>query len=279
MPRSIQRSLVAGILGFVSFELAVAQKVEKAEPKSSQDHLERLRVAIPTVDQLEYNASHQILALIAVVEDGKPHESEGALRALAAMKSKATPAIAAIGKKLGDPDHAVRSAAVDALVAIGNEAIIPLQRSLGSPTARTRAAAAQALGRLKRLDFRDAARLSTDFDPRVRAAAAAALSGLGKPAIPRLTDMLMDPELAVAVEAARALGVNRDDATIAISALTKAVSRQYLNSAAGEALTAHGIAAQRRGSRAHQSPFGRGTAAHWATCRARHSAIVRDSHA
>src|ERR1700678_3238110 len=133
MLRSIRRGLVVGIVGCGSFELAVAQEVERAEPKTSQDRLERLRAAIPSVDQLEYNASHQIPALIAVVENGKPHESDGALRALAALKSKAAPAVAAIGEKLGDPDHAVRSAAVDALVAIGNDAVILLQRFLGSP--------------------------------------------------------------------------------------------------------------------------------------------------
>jgi HEAT repeat protein len=244
MLRSIRRGLVVGILGCGSFELAVSQELEKAESKNSQDHLERLRAAIPSVDQLEYNASHQIPALIAVVENGKPDESGGALRALAAMKSNAAPAIAAIGEKLGDPDHAVRSAAVDAMVAIRDAAVIPLQRALGSPTARTRAAATGAWGRLKRLEFSDAARLSAASDPRVRAAADA-VSTLGKATVPRLADMLVDPEFAVAVVAARALRSNPQDPPIAIPKLTRALSRMHLASPAADALAAYGALANR----------------------------------
>ena len=241
----IRPILLVGIIGSVSFEAAVAQRIEHSDSKAAQDHIERISKAIPCVEDLEKNASHQILALIATVEMGKHQESEWAIRALAAMQSKASPAVAAICKKMSDPDHATRSAAVDALAAIGDTAVGPLRKLLGSPNAKARASATQALGRLKRLDFGDATRLSSDSDPRVRAASADGLSRLGRPGVPRLADMLQDSELAVAVEAARALNSNREDPSIAIPKLIQALSRVNLSSAAGDALSAYGIAAQR----------------------------------
>ncbi len=122
--------------------------------------------------------------------------------------------------------------------------MVPLRKLLTVSTGRTRAAATQALVRLKRLEVGDVTRLSKDPDPRVRAALVEALSALGKPGVPRLADMLRDPELAVAVEAARALKTHCEDSSIAIPALTEALSREHLSSDAGDALSAYGIAAR-----------------------------------
>jgi HEAT repeat protein len=237
--------LLAGIIGSVSCVAAVAQVTGRSESKTPQDRVERVLQAIASGEKVEGDALPQVLDLIAVVNDGEHQESDLAIRALAAMKSKASPAVVAITKKLTDSSHATRSAAVDALVAIGDGAVVVLRKVLNSSTASMRASATQALGRLKRLELGDAARLSMDPDPRVRAAAADALSRLGKPAVQRLADMLLDPELAVAVAAARALKSNREDAPIAISRLTQAVSRENLDSDAGDALSAYGVAAQR----------------------------------
>jgi HEAT repeat protein len=245
MAQSIQPVLLAGIIGFVSFDAAVAQLIDHPESKTPQDRVERVLQAIASGEKLEGDDSHQVPALITVVEDGEHQESDLAIRALAAMKSKASPAIVAISKRLSDPNHATRSAAVDALVAIGDDAVVPLRKLLSSSTARTRASATQALSRLKRLDVVDLARLSKDSDPRVRAALANALSNLGTPGVPLAADMLLDPELAVAVEAARALKSNREDPSIAISKLTRALSRENLSSAVADALSAYGVAAQR----------------------------------
>ncbi len=246
MFQSIQPILLATIISSVSFDAAVAQIPVESESKTqnARARVERIRHAVTSGSKLEADASDHILALIAVVEGGDHQESELAIRSLAALKSKASPAIAAMCKKLSDPDHATRVAAVDALVAIGEDAVVRLREMLSSPAARTRAAATQALARLKRLDLDSAARLSNDSDPRVRAAAVDALTGLGIPSVPRLAEMLLDPDLAVAVEAARALKSNRADAQIAIPRLTHAVSCKHLSADAGLALSAHGIAAQ-----------------------------------
>jgi HEAT repeat protein len=245
MLRSVQSVLLFGIIASVSIDAAVAQRIERSESRPLQDPVERLLQTIPSVEELKANASHQILALIAAVENGEHQETEWAIRALGAMKSKASPAIAAISKKLSDSDHATRGAAVDALVAIGDDSVVALRELLSSPKGKTRASAAQALGCLKRLDVHDAARLVNDPDLRVRAALADALSRFGKPGVPQLADMLLDPELAVAVEAARALKSNREDASIAIPKLTEALSRANLDWAAADALSAYGALAKR----------------------------------
>jgi HEAT repeat protein len=241
----IRPVLLVAIIASGSFDVAIAQVIDRSESKTPQDRLERVLQAVASGEKLEGDAWHQVPALIAVVEDGEYQESDLAVRALAAMKSKASPAVVAICKKLSDPNHATRSAAVDALVAIGDGALAPLRKLLSSSTARTRASATLALGRLKRLDLDDATRLSRDSDPRVRAASVRALSDLGKPSVSRLADMLLDAELAVAHEATRALKSNREDASIAISRLAQAVFRENLSSAAGDALSAYGVAAQR----------------------------------
>jgi HEAT repeat protein len=245
MLQSVQPVLLAGIMASFSWDAATAQVAGRSDAKTPQDRVERVLKAIASGEKIEGDTSPMVPDLIAVVENGEREESNLAIRALAAMKSKARPAAVAISKKLGDPDHATRSAAADALVAIGDGAVVPLRKLLSLSTARTRASATQALVRLKRLDVVDVDRLSNDPDPRVRAALADALSSLGKRGVSRLADMLVDPELAVAVEAARALKSNREGTSIAIPKLIRALSREHLSSAAGDALSVYGVAAQR----------------------------------
>jgi HEAT repeat protein len=245
MGQSIKPVLLAGMIGCVFSDTAVAQVKASSDSRTPRDRVERVLHAVAAGGRFEGDASPDVHDLIAVVEDGENPESVLAIRALAAMKSKASPAGVAISKKLSDPEHATRSAAVDALAAIGDGSVAVLRKLLSSSTARTRAAATQALVRLKRLDLTDTTKLSRDSDPRVRAAAADGLRGHQKEAVPRLADMLFDPEVAVAVEAARALKSNRADPSIAIWKLTEAVAREHLISAAGDALAAYGVAAQR----------------------------------
>jgi HEAT repeat protein len=244
MLRSIRPLLLAGIVGWLSFDATVAQTADLARSKPPQNRVDGLLQTIAAGGKLEGDASDLIPALIAIVESGEIQESELAMRVLAKMGSKASPAIAVISKKLGDSTHATRSAAVDALVAIGDRCVVPVRKLLNLPTARTRASAAEVLSRLKKLDLADFTILRKDADPRVRAVAANGLSMFGKPGVPQLAHMLQDPDLAVSVEAARALKSNRKDASIAIPRLTTALSRADLTRDVAEALAAYGVEAR-----------------------------------
>jgi HEAT repeat protein len=227
--------LLAGMVGLVSFDAISARTTGLANPN---------HIAAAADEKPKRDAADQLAELIAVVESGEIEERELAMRALAEMGSRAVPAITALSKKLSDPDHAIRSAAIDALVAIGDRCVVPVRGLLDSPSARTRAAAAQVLGRLKKLDLDDLTRLATDADPRVRAVAVNTLATFGKPGVPSLAKMLDDPEVAVSVEAAFALQTNRADASIAIPRLARALARRHLGVPAVEALSAYGIEAR-----------------------------------
>jgi HEAT repeat protein len=226
--------LRAGMVGLVSFDAISVRTTGLANPN---------HIAAAADEKPKRDAADQLADLIAVVEGGEIEERELAMRALAELGSRAAPAIAALSKKLSDPDHATRSAAVDALVAIGDRCVVPVRGLLDSPMGRTRAAAAQVLGRLKRLELDDLTRLATDADPRVRAVTANTLATLGKPGVQALANMLDDPEVAVSVEAALALQTNRSDASIAIPRLARALARPHLGVPAVEALSAYGIEA------------------------------------
>jgi HEAT repeat protein len=245
MGQSIKLVLLAGMIGCVFCDAAVAQVKARSDSRTPRDRVERVLHAVAAAGRFEGDASPDVHDLIAVVEDGENPEVRSGHPRAGGDEIEGKPAVVAISKKLSDPDHATRSAAVDALVAIGDGSVAVLRKLLSSSTARTRAAATQALARLKRLDLADAAKFSMDSDPRVRAAAADGLRDHRNEAVPRLADMLFDPELAVAVEAARALKSNRADPPIAIWKLTEAVPREHLSSAAGDALAAYGVAAQR----------------------------------
>jgi hypothetical protein len=56
--------------------------------------------------------------------------------------------------------------------------------------------------------------------------------------------MLQDPDLAVAVEAARGLRSNREDPSVAIPRLTRALSRAHLGEAVADAMSAYGVQAR-----------------------------------
>jgi HEAT repeat protein len=229
----------------LAFSVVVTDPNDGSASAADPKRVEPLLQSVADGKELDAEASDQIPDLIAVVEKGDHQESELAIRVLTTMGSKASPAIEAIGEKLHDPTHATRSAAVDALVAIGQECAGYVRDLLSSPRGRTRAAAAAVLARLKVLSLNDLGVLANDADARVRATAANAHSQLGKPAVALLADLLQDPELAVAAEAAQALRVNRDDVTIAVGALMKALPRAELGGIAVDALSAYGVGAQR----------------------------------
>ena len=168
-----------------------------------------------------------------------------AIRALTRLQSQAAPAVHVLCDRLDDSDYATRGLAIDALAAIGEAAVVPLRGLLHAASGRARSAATEALGRLQRIEISDLDRLAKDPDPRVRAAVARVLSHVGQPGVPRLAPFVTDEELAVAVEAARALQLNREDPATAVPALTEAVSRPHLGCVAADALAAYGVAARR----------------------------------
>jgi HEAT repeat protein len=234
-----------GILAAASCEAALAQTIDDPKPKSTANRVDALLEAIAVGKDLPSDAKERLPDLIGLVENGEDSDAELAMRVLAKLGSGASPAIATISKKLSDPTSALREAAADALVAIGDPSVAPVRALLNAPTARTRASAVNVLSRLKRLNANDLAGPAKDPDPRVRGAAANALSALGKPGVPLLAALLQDPDLAVAAEAARGLRANRTDATTAVPSLIKALPREELGAVAAEALSAYGIGARK----------------------------------
>jgi len=241
-PRRSRQLLVVGML--VSLPAVAAQQRTAGNQESLLEQAERLLQAVAAGEEFDGDVSEQLPILIVIAEHGERQKSDLAIRGLGRMKSKASPAIPMLCTKLDDRNHATRSAAADALVAIGDASVAPLRKLIHSPSARTCAAATEALGRLQLIDLLDLTGLALDPDPRVRAAVANALSRIGKPGVPQLAIHLQDEELAVAVEAARGLQANREDPSIAIPKLIEAVSRPDLGWAAAEALAAYGVEAR-----------------------------------
>lgn len=223
---------------FVAAAIAHAQK-----PTAVRERVEEALQAVAAGQPIPPDAEF-VPVLIEIVDRGEHQEADLAIRALAQMKSASAPAVAALCTKLGDPRHHTRSVAIDALVAIGDDAVGPLHDVLKSTSPRARGAATVALRRLKRIRLDDLDPLAADPDPRVRAAVAVALGELGRPAVNRLAPMLKDVEVAVAIEAARALRVNRSDPAVAVPALAEAAGRADLCASAVPALSAYGIEAR-----------------------------------
>lgn len=209
------------------------------------EKLERVIAALKLIETFDGDVSRLVPALTAIITADEYATMEMALRGLARMKSKASPAIRVLCQKLDDRSHWIRSNAVAALVAIGNESVVPVQGLLEAPSGVVRAAATEVLGRLERLSLNDAQQLVKDPDPRVRAAVTRGCVGLGKPGVPQLVALLADPEIAVSVQAARALRANRADLSFAVPGLIQALAHPQLRSFAGEALGSYGIEAQR----------------------------------
>jgi HEAT repeat protein len=241
--RFVRAHVFVGLLALFAFHVAVAQAGDDSTLAAAQNRSEPILQAIAAGKKLDAAALERVPDLIVIVEKGDIEECELAIRALAGIGPKASPAIAAIIKKLPDPTHATRSAAADALAAIGDKSVVPVRKLLNSPNGSTRASAAQVLVRLKGLEFGDVPRMIKDPDTRVRTATSDALSRFGKPAVPLLVDLLQDPDLGVAFEAAHALQINRADASIAVPWLAKALSRTELVEAAADALSAYGMEA------------------------------------
>ena len=206
---------------------------------------ERFLQTVASGAESDPDALTHLPQLIKIVEQGQQPDIGLAIRALACLQSQAAPAVHVLCVRLDDSDYATRGLAIDALVAIGEVAVVPLRELLDAASGRARSAATEALGRLQRIEISDLDQLAKDSDPRVRAAVARALSHVGQPGVPRLAPFLADEDLTVAVEAARALQSNREDPATAVPALTEAVSRLHLGCVAADALAAYGVAARR----------------------------------
>ena len=188
--------------------LITAGAVPIAVPVAAQQlpvDCERFLQAVASGAESDPDALTHLSQLIRVVEQGQQADMNLAIRVLTRLQSQAAPAVHVLCDRLDDSDYATRGLAIDALAAIGEAAVVPLRGLLHAASGRARSAATEALGRLQRIEMSDLDRLAKDPDPRVRAAVARVLSHVGQPGVPRLAPFLTDEELAVAVEAARAL--------------------------------------------------------------------------
>jgi len=246
MPAStFWRFLLVPICGACLGIRADAQPNAATEPSSNEINVDQVLAMIAAGETPSGDSEELVIELIRVLNQGDAHEAILAVRGLARIGPAAGPAIPALCAKLGSSDHAMRSVAVETLAAIGSDAVPQLRALLSSPSARTRAAAGDALNRLNALELADIDQFLQDPDARARAVAANALSRCGEAGVARLTPLLVDQELVVAIEAARSLQVNLNSPTLAIPALTAAVSRPFLGRFAAEALAKHGVAARR----------------------------------
>ena len=187
----------------------------------------------------------RISRLITIVEAEDDANRDLAIRTLMKIGPAAKPAIPALCKRLNDSRHWTRAAAVDALVAIGDESVKPLRELLHSSSGRCRAAAATALVRMQRVSDVERQRFANDNDARVRAVAIRTYQSMGKESVADLVKFLSDTESSVAVEAAKALQTNRDAPAIAIPELIIALKRQHVGWAAANALGSYGVQAKR----------------------------------
>ncbi len=240
----IQQCFLAATIAAL-FSLSAVAREMGSEPTADREQVERLLESVASGKELGDGTPAQVAILTSIVDDGERQESELAIRALGMMQSKATAAIPVLCRKLDAHRHSTRSFTVDALVAIGRNSAAPLHDLLHSSSGRVRAAATEILGRLRKIDLNDLNVLAKDPDPRVRAAAMDALSHCGQSGAARLVLYLRDPELAVAVEAARALKANREASSVAIPKLIDAITRPNLGWAAADALAAYGVEARR----------------------------------
>jgi HEAT repeat protein len=189
-------------------------------------------------------AATELNRLLSTLEFGGS-DTVWALKSMRPLGARASPAIPMLCSKLGDENHSIRSAAIEVLKSIGAESIVPLRQRLQSPSGRVRAAVVTALFHLKSIEFEEFDQLALDPDVRVRAAAARGLASFGKRGVPLLVRLLADRQLPVAIEAATALGTNREDPGLAIPALTQALSRRQLVVGAATALAAYRTEARR----------------------------------
>lgn len=213
------------------------------EPRQTEPGLanrNRVRASLSSEDKVAELRVDDIPQLIEIIEAGDFDISHRAIRVLASFKEQARSAIPVLCKKLDDPRHWTRSAAADALAAIGVEAARPLKDLLSSPSGRQRAGAVSVLGQLRQLSVDGLLGFSKDKDPRVRIATAGALADLGRPAVPHLVALLSDPEIAVAVEATAALGENQHDPANAIPGLIAVLPRKDVGWSAARALGTYG---------------------------------------
>lgn len=247
MSRCVTYLIVSGVFVVVSATSCLAQQSQVARILNElrSDEPELVSAALKLIETFDGDASQLVTELTAIIKADEYATTEVALRGLARMQSKAKASIPVLCQKLGDRRYWIRSGAVATLVAIGDDSVAPVRELLQAPSGAVRPAATEVLVRLARVTLIDVEQLTKDADPRVRAAVARGCSQVGKPGVGPLVNLLADPEIAVSVQAARALRANRADLPVAISGLTLAMARPEVRPFAGKALASYGIAAQR----------------------------------
>lgn len=233
----------AALIGIVCLSAIPDVARQGIAQDAADEQVEQLLQSVAAGEEFEGDTAAAVPMLIRTVERGEPLEADLAIRALGMLKADA--AVPVLCQQLDHPGHSLRSVAVDALVAIGEESVASVRALIDSPSGRTRAAAIEVLGRLEAIDLTELEGLGRDPDPRVRAAVVNALSEFGRPAVPQLASFLTDPEVPAAVEAARGLQSNRTDPSIAVPGLIEALSRLDVVPAAADVLADYGTEARR----------------------------------
>ncbi|RMH10001.1 MAG: HEAT repeat domain-containing protein [Nitrospirae bacterium] len=139
------------------------------------------------------------------------HDTDRAVRdaATEALMAIGEPAVEDVGRSLYDPNMAVQEAAASILATIGDERVIaPLRTALCSPDWVVRMHAARALGRLKAVEaVGTLILLLQDPVPTVRQESVHALQAIGRPAVRTLLQSLHDRDWRVRLRATEALGI------------------------------------------------------------------------
>jgi len=178
---------------------------------------------------------------------------EAAIRAVGNMGAEAKRAVPGLLNVVVVEQHEeLRTAAMDALVSLGEEAVPDTAKALKDDRPPMRLAACAILGRIGPRAGKAATALAAtvkDKSPEVRAAAAAAIGGLGaegRSAVSAVAGLLKDPEWKVRLAAATALGRIGPEAKGAVRNLVAALSDEEaeVRAAAATALGRIGAAAK-----------------------------------
>lgn len=225
--------------------LCLAQSASDDIIVGPPEPFEKLLQQIAAGEATDREIRRHISQLVVQIDANDKEVSMLAMYALSQLKDGARPASDCFCRKLADPDHSVRRLAIDGLVGIGRESIAPLRQVMISATGKTRSTAIQGLARLHGFEFAEMEKLVTDTDPRVRMAMIGLLVDERQRGVSLLIRLLNDYETAVASESVRGLQSNRSDPAAAVPALIEVLSRPELTRAAGQALSAYGMDAQR----------------------------------
>src|SRR5581483_5944449 len=154
-----------------------------------------------------------VLPLVSLLRD-----SDRAVRAAAigALTAIGEPAVMVLGACLSDPELSVQEAASSILTVIGDKRVIePLVKALQSPDWIVRMHAAKALGRIAAAEAAEPLLpLLQDKVKAVREEAAQALASIGSAAVPLLLQALKHEEWLVRLHAVESLGKLKSPAAV-----------------------------------------------------------------